>query len=95
LFSDLAPGRTREVGSAVAHYIAGVLDREAMVEIVESLSDIVAWKPGDRVKTLRGSMHGLIVRILKDGRVVWKPDGTESELTALPECLCSETKGKA
>jgi hypothetical protein len=95
LFSDLAPGRTREVSSAVAHYIAGVLDREAMVEIVESLSDIVAWKPGDRVKTLRGSMHGLIVRILKDGRVVWKPDGTESELTALPECLCSETKGKA
>lgn len=54
LFSDLAPGPKREVGSAVAHYIAGVLDREAMVEIVESLSDIVAWKPGDRVKILRG-----------------------------------------
>ena len=95
MFSDLAPGRTREVGSAVAHYIAGVLDREAMVEIVESLSDIVAWKPGDRVKTLRGSLHGVIVRTLKDGRAVWKPDGTESELTALPESLCSETKGKA
>ncbi len=37
LFSDLVPGRKREAGSAVAHYIAGVLDGEAMVEIVESL----------------------------------------------------------
>jgi hypothetical protein len=71
-----------------------VLDREAMVEIVESLSDIVAWKPGDRVKTLRGSLHGVIVRTLKDGRAVWKPDGTESELTALPESLCVEITAK-
>jgi len=38
LFSDLTPSRKREVGSAVAHYIAGVLDRESMVEIVEGLS---------------------------------------------------------
>src|SRR5215471_17066048 len=30
LFSELVPGRKREVGSAVAHYIAGVLDRESM-----------------------------------------------------------------
>ncbi len=28
LFSDLVPGRKREVGSAVAHYIAGVLDKD-------------------------------------------------------------------
>ena len=80
--------------SAVAHYIAGVLPWDAMVEMVESLSETAEWKPGDRVKTLRGSLHGVIVRILKDGRVVWKPDGTESELTALPESLCTETKPK-
>jgi hypothetical protein len=30
----------------------------------------------------------VIVRMLDDGRVVWRPDDTESELTALPESLC-------
>lgn len=92
LFSDLVPGRKREVGSAVAHYIAGVLDREAMVQIIETLTQSADWKPGDRVKTLRGSLHGVIVRVMEDGRVVWKPDDTESELTALPESLCTDDK---
>ena len=87
LFSDFVPGRKREVGSAVAHYIAGVLDRESMVEIVESLCESAEFKAGDRVKTLRGSTHGAIVRILKDGRVVWKPDSASVELTALPQSL--------
>jgi hypothetical protein len=87
LFSDLAPARKREIGSAVAHYIAGVLDREAMVEIVEGLSESADFKQGDRVKTLRGSTRGVIVRVLPDGRVAWRPDGTESELLALPESL--------
>lgn len=90
LFSDLVPGRKREVGSAAAHYIAGVLDREAMVGIVESLCETADWQPGDRVKTLRGSLRGVIVRMLEGGRVVWRPDGTESELMALPESLCSD-----
>jgi hypothetical protein len=87
LFSDLAPARRREVASAVAHYIAGVLEREAMVEIVEGLAQAADWKAGDRVKTLRGSARGVIVRILEDGRVVWRPDSSQSELTALPESL--------
>jgi len=89
LFSDLVPGRKREVGSAGAHYIAGVLDREAMVQIIETLSQAADFKPGDRVKTLRGSLHGVIVNILEDGRVVWCPDGTDTELTGLPESLIS------
>lgn len=76
--------------SAVAHCIAGVLPWEAMIEIVESLSATTDWKPGDRVKTLRGSLRGVIVRILDDGRVVWKPDGTENELMSLPESLCTD-----
>ncbi len=59
-----------------------------MIDAVESLSETADWKPGDRVKTLRGSLCGEIVKMLDDGRVVWKPDGTESELTALPESLC-------
>jgi hypothetical protein len=95
LFSDLVAGRKREVGSAVAHYIAGVLDREVMVEIVESLCQAAEFKPGDRVKTLRGSLRGKIVRILNNGQIVWQPDGTKSELTALPESLCADTKRKS
>jgi hypothetical protein len=90
VFSDLSAVRKREVSSAVAHYIAGVLDREAMIEIVESLSETADWKPGDRVKTLRGSTRGVIVEIANDGRMVWKPDNTNSHLLALPESLVLE-----
>jgi hypothetical protein len=78
----------------VAHYIAGVLDRESMVEIVQSLSETADWKPGDRVKTLRGTTHGVIVRLMKDGRVAWKPDGVTAELMALPESMVREKSGK-
>ena len=87
MFSDLTPVRKREVGSAVAHCIAGVLDWESMVEIVDSLCETADWKRGDRVKTLRGSLRGKILRVLDNGRVVWQPDGTATELTALPESL--------
>jgi hypothetical protein len=87
LFSDLPPSRKREAGSAVAHYIAGVLDRDAMVEIIEGLCESAAFRCGDRLKTLRGSARGVIVRLLEDGRVVWRPEGSESELIALPEAL--------
>jgi hypothetical protein len=76
--------------SAVAHYIAGVLPWEAMVEIIESLCESASFAAGDRVKTLRGSARGVIVRLEEDGRVAWRPDGTESELLALPESLLRE-----
>jgi hypothetical protein len=91
VFADLSTGRRREVMSAVAHYIAGVLPWEATVGIVESLVESSDWKVGDRVKTLRGSLHGVIVRVLQDGRVVWKPTGAADDLTALPESLCRDT----
>ena len=90
LFSDLVPGRKREVGSAVAHYIAGVLDHDVMVQIVDSLCQTAVFQVGDRVKTLCGTLHGQIVRILDDGRVVWRADGTENELITLPESLIQE-----
>ncbi len=92
VFAELPTPRRREVMSAAAHYIAGVLPWEAMTGIVESLSATADWKPGDRVKTLRGSLHGKILRILEDGRIVWQPDGVESELIALPESLCVDEK---
>ena len=35
VFADLPTGRRREVMSAVAHFIAGVLDHESMAQIVD------------------------------------------------------------
>lgn len=87
LFSDMVAIRKREVASAIAHYIAGVLDREAMVEIVEGLWESATLQAGDRVKTLRGTTRGVIVRVLPDGRVGWRPDASQTELIALPEAL--------
>ena len=87
LFAEMPTVRRREVMSAVAHYIAGVLDRESMVRIVESLWNAAQFQPGDRVATLRGNTHGVVVEILDDGRIVWKPDGASLTMTALPEAL--------
>ena len=89
LFAELPTARRREVMSAVAHCIAGVLDHDSMAQIVNELSEAADLQPGDRVKTLRGSMHGTIVRVLPDGRVVWRAD-SGAELTALPESLLRE-----
>lgn len=61
-----------------------------MESAIETLCQSSDWKPGDRVKTLRGSLHGVILRVLEDGRVVWKPEGTETELSGLPESLCRD-----
>lgn len=76
----------------MAHYVAGVLDRDSMVQILEELCETATFQPGDRVKTLRGSTHGIILRLLPDGRVAWQPDGSPSELVALPESLLKENK---
>jgi hypothetical protein len=92
LFSDLAFHRRKEASSSVAHFITGVLDEQLMIDAVESLSATADWKPGDRVKTLRGSLRGKILRVLEDGKIVWQPEGTKSELTALPESLCADKK---
>ena len=90
IFAELPTSRRREVTSAIAHYIAGVVDRDSMVEIVNSLCETADWKAGDRVKTFRGSLRGVIVQILADGRIRWKPDTSDSELVALPESLVRE-----
>ena len=91
VFADLSHARLREVTSAVAHFIAGVLDHESMARIVNELSESADFQPGDRVKTLRGSMGGKIIRVLPDGRVVWRAD-SGAELTALPESLIRQKK---
>ena len=92
LFADLKFQRRKEASSAVAHFITGVLAEEMMLAMIESLFETANFQPGDRVKTLRGSTRGVIKQMLDDGRVVWQPEGTRSELIALPESLVLEKK---
>ena len=80
-------GRRREAASLAAHYVAGVLNRDSMEDGLSALAELADFKPGDRVKTLRGSARGVILRLLPDGRVAWRPEGSQSELIALPESL--------
>ena len=86
VFVEFPLARRREAGSLAAHYVAGVLDRKSMESGLIALGELADFKPGDRVKTLKGSMSGKIVRVLADGRVVWRVD-SGAELTALPESL--------
>jgi hypothetical protein len=67
-----------------------VLDREAMIAAVEGLWRSAQLSPGDRVRTLRGTLRGVIVRVLDDGRLAWRPDGHSDELMALPESLAPD-----
>ena len=62
-----------------------------MAHIVDSLWRVAQLAPGARVQTLKGTLHGVIVRVLDDGRVAWRPDGAAGELTALPESLETES----
>jgi hypothetical protein len=87
---ELPFNRLREATSAIAHYIAGVLDRASLIQIVVSLCRAAGFKPGDRVTTLRGTTHGVIVRVLEDGRIVWRSDSSTMEMVALPENLVVE-----
>jgi len=58
-----------------------------MTAIVDQLCCAASFAPGDRVKSMRGSFHGVITRLLDDGRGAVRPDGSSSELLTLPESL--------
>jgi hypothetical protein len=60
-----------------------------MEQIMMALMHEASFQPGDRVKTLRGSARGVVVRTAADGRIVWRLDGG-GELLALPEDLLTE-----
>ena len=61
-----------------------------MAQILDALCETADFGVGDRVRTLRGSATGIILRIQPDGRVVWRPTDSCSELIALPESLLRE-----
>ena len=86
VFAELPAPRRREVVSAVAHYVAGVLDWEPMHEMIDTLCASADLVPGSRVKTLRGSVQGVVLRVLEDGRIVWRTE-SGTELMTLPETL--------
>lgn len=90
LFADLPARRRKEAASAAAHFITGVLDEELMRQAIDSLWRAAQFSSGQRVMTLRKTAHGEVIRVLEDGRVVWRPDGSEAELTTLPEGLIPE-----
>ena len=91
MLRDLPFHRRKEAASAAAHFITGVLDRVSMLRMVNELCEAADFKPGDRVKTLRGSMLGTILQLLPDGRVVWRAK-SGAELTGLPESLVRDQK---
>lgn len=95
LLAEFPLSRRREAASLAAHYVAGVLDWDSLCTGLESLTETSEFKPGDRVQTLKGSTRGSIIRVLEDGRVVWRPDGSKSELMSPPENLLREKSQSA
>ena len=93
LLRDLPFHRRKEAASAAAHFITGVLDRDSMMRMMDELCEAADLKPGDAVKTLRGSMTGKIIRVLPDGRVKRRAE-SGAELTALPESLIRLKKSR-
>ena len=79
----------------IAHFITGVLDESLMISGINSLVLTSAFEPNDKVRTLKGSLRGTIMRVLDDGRVVWKPNGSPAELIALPETLLVDEPRRA
>lgn len=94
LFADLPRARRIEAASLAAHYIAGVLDREAAFSGLVNSLEAANFQPGDRIRTMKGALRGTVVRVEDDGRIVWQPDGDRPELTSLPESLLRQRHTK-
>jgi hypothetical protein len=92
VFVEFPLARRREAASLAAHYVAGVLDRKSMESGLVVLAELADFKPGDRVKTLKGSLHGTVKKVMPDGRIVWRPDKNKADLVALPESLLKQKK---
>lgn len=84
---ELVPARRKVALVGVADYVIGRLERAAMVEIVEGMWMPVTFRPGMRVKTLRGTAVGMVLSCGADGLVLWRPKGSATDLVAQPESL--------
>lgn len=80
--THLPPTRSRAILVAVADYVAGGLERASLVEIIEGLWAGEALRPGMRVKTLRGAVEGVVLQLLPEHRVLWRPRGSTADLVA-------------
>lgn len=87
VFRDLTAPRRKALLIGVADYVTGGLERTVMVEIVEGLWTAAELRPGTRVKTLRGAAEGVVLCRFPDGRVLWRPKGSATDLVAQPESL--------
>ena len=87
VFRELAAPRRKALVLGVADYVAGGLERDVMIEIVEGLWTAAELRPGTRVKTLRGATVGVVLRQFPDGRILWRPKGSGADLTTQPESL--------
>jgi hypothetical protein len=87
VFASLPVLRRRETVTAIVRYVAGLMERSAMVEIVETMWRPICPEPGDRVRTIRGSLVGTVLGIGLDGRIHWQPDCASVRVMTLPELL--------
>lgn len=90
LVSDYDASRGRLLVSAVGHYIAGTLNEEALTAMFESMSSQTLLKEGMSVKTLKGSLKGVVIGFTTAGNVIWQPEGMKNPLTATPESLLED-----
>jgi hypothetical protein len=94
LFSGLQMHRRREVSYSVSRYVAGLVERNELEETVGIMCRSRIPKPGERVRTLRGSLSGMVLAEGLDGRIHWRPDGTAVQLISTPELLLQSHPGK-
>lgn len=80
--AGLGAARSRAILLAVSDYISGGLARADLIEIVEGLWEAPPLRPGMRVKTLRGAVEGVVLQVLPDHRVLWRPRGSVADLVA-------------
>lgn len=80
--TGLGAARSRAILLAVSDYISGGLARTELIEIVEGLWEAAPLRPGMRVKTLRGAIEGVVLQVLPDHRVLWRPRGSAADLVA-------------
>ena len=75
----------RHTFADIAHYVAGVLDWDALVPIVGSFCRAATLNPGEGVQPLRGPASGVLSRGLDAGRFEWRPEGSPPGLIGLPK----------